>query len=869
MVKNYFRRALTTILVLGLTTALLFAPPFALKVAPRVFAVAHGQDVSPVATAKVPAPAIEKAELHQALLDLTNPFTVMCVAAHPDDEDGTTLTVLRRKHGVHTVSLFSTYGEGGQNAVGPELYEELGVIRAQETRKAALIQGSEPYFLGMKDFGFSKSAEEAFKVWGHDEALRRMVLKIRELRSDVIITNHDTSRGHGHHQATGQLIIEAFDAAADPKRYPEQLSQLKPWQPQRLFVRVFGGGSSDKSAGSEKIVAVDPNEVDPVRGTSFAEQALKGLQQHATQGPWPKSMEELLRTRRVEAGKLPLIRYQLARSALGAPPLDKLDGGSPSFLGGLKTPPSLYQRIVPATIDGLELTEFLDQPDRVLDALIKRRVSNSASDRGPQAGSPLGMAESPSDDPHRVRLLEARLDKAIALAAGVSLTVSTSDSVLVPGIKTTFAINLANAGDRPVQIKRLSFDSWGERSRLNTAEQLLADSETSASVEKTTPATATFTVPKEDHLYDGLVSGRSFVAEAELEIEGARFMVSAETNLDVVPAVEIERISPSPCVRTQETLGHCKVFNLKLTNHLATPFRGVMKIDVASRSRAPREVTRQLVLGPHESRDETVRDSNSNPRRLSLAELRNSASVVISIHYLDSKPSITERSVRVVFSHARVVPNLRVGYVPSFDETLERSLAALGVEAKPLTVGDVQNADLSSYNAIIIDNRGYEAHPELIAVNSRLLDFAKAGGTLIVFYHKDNEWNPDPKKNRSQLAPYPIILGGERVTDETAPITFTQPRHPLLNYPNKIGPADFRNWIQERGLYYPKEWDAHYNTLFSTNDASEKPLKGGLLTAKYGKGNYIYTSMVWYRQLRAGVPGAYRMFANMISYGHK
>lgn len=179
----------------------------------------------PSATPGATASAIDKVELHQALLDLTNPFTVMCVAAHPDDEDGTTLTILRRKQGVHTVSLFSTYGEGGQNAVGPELYEQLGVIRAQETRKAARIQGSEPYFLGMKDFGFSKSSEEAFKVWGHDESLRRMVLKIRELRPDVIITNHDTTRGHGHHQATGHLIIEAFDAAADPKRFPEQLDR--------------------------------------------------------------------------------------------------------------------------------------------------------------------------------------------------------------------------------------------------------------------------------------------------------------------------------------------------------------------------------------------------------------------------------------------------------------------------------------------------------------------------------------------------------------------------------------------------------------------------------------------------------------------
>ena len=168
----------------------------------------------PVSSPTPITPAIHKAELHQALLDLTNAFTVMCVAAHPDDEDGTTLTMLRRKLGVHTVSLFSTYGEGGQNAVGPELYEELGVIRARETMAAARIQGSEPYFLGLKDFGYSKSADEAFRVWGHDEALRRMVLKIRELRPDVIITNHSvTNHDHGHHQATARLVLEAFDAA--------------------------------------------------------------------------------------------------------------------------------------------------------------------------------------------------------------------------------------------------------------------------------------------------------------------------------------------------------------------------------------------------------------------------------------------------------------------------------------------------------------------------------------------------------------------------------------------------------------------------------------------------------------------------------
>src|SRR5688572_19339590 len=195
-----------------------------------------------------PAPATsqrlseDRIALYQALLDLTNPWTVMCVAAHPDDEDGTSLIVMRRKYGAHTVSLFSTFGEGGQNAIGPELYEELGAIRARETLAASEIQGSEPYFLGLRDFGFSKSRDETFQKWGQDEALRRMVLHVRSLRPDVIITNHSTtSNDHGHHQATARLVVEAFDAAADPNKFPEQLKNgLKTWQVQRLFVRQRG-----------------------------------------------------------------------------------------------------------------------------------------------------------------------------------------------------------------------------------------------------------------------------------------------------------------------------------------------------------------------------------------------------------------------------------------------------------------------------------------------------------------------------------------------------------------------------------------------------------------------------------------------------
>lgn len=807
----------------------------------QAFLPAKAQDSAAVPETQ----SITKAELHQALLDLTNPFTVMCVAAHPDDEDGTTLTTLRRKYGVHTVSLFTTYGEGGQNAIGPELYEELGVIRAKETMRASEIQGSQPHFLGLKDFGFSKSSEETFRIWGREESLRRMVLKIRELRPDVIITNHDTARGHGHHQATGQLLIEAFNAAADPKRFPEQLTQVQRWQAKRLFVRLFGAPAAGNSPTAPvKVVAINPNEIDQVRGVSFAEQALQALQQHASQGPWPKSMADMLRARRIESGKLPPIRYRLEREAPNAPALP--DAPS-TFLDNLKpqTLTPFTNAAKPLTIDGRPWTEFLDQPEVVLESVLKSQAA----------------AESPPEGPWS----EPRIGNALARAMGLSMAITVKAPPLIRSEKANFSITLLNSGSKPVKIDHLSFFGFGKEIAGDAPEQLLPGTEAAVDIESVTPANTPYTVPPADHLYDGSLFGVPFAAKAVIDAEGAMFEMSTSSRFDVAPAIEIKAVTPSPCVRTEETLGRCRELLLSLSNHKNEPFRGTIRMRLDRAAGLRTEVSRPLIMLPNQTGNESILTSKKLPRPQDLRGLRRSRSAVVSIHG-PANEIITERGVELVYSNARVKPNLSVGYIPSFDQTLEQSLAALGVESKALSLTDVQNTNLLVYDTIILDNRVYEAQPKLIAANDRLLEFVNSGGTLIVFYHKSDEWNPDPNKNRPQLAPYSIILGGERVTDETAPVSFIEPRHPLLNFPNRITQADFKGWVQERGLYYPKEWDNNYTALFAMNDSGEKPLQGGLLVAKYGKGNYIYTSMVWYRQLRGGVPGAYRVFANLISY---
>ena len=780
-----------------------------------------------------PSDKLDKATIHQALLDLTNPWTVMCVAAHPDDEDGSTLTILRRKYGVHTVSLFSTFGEGGQNAVGPELYEQLGVIRARETMAAAEVQGSEPHFLGFRDFGFSKSAEETFRAWGEKEFLRRMVLQIRLLRPDVIITNHDTTSGHGHHQATGRTVLQAFDAAADPKQFPEQLSQTSVWQVQRLFVRARG-----QAEASTPSVTLDPNETDPVRGTTYAQQALDGLHKHATQGPWPKT---------VPAGGARPIRYALVKQAASAAPLPP---NAKTPLDGLSLPAPEAEKLTPPTIENKPLTEFLDRRLELLVSLLSAR----------RRGVFTAPKELVDTDSQRFKLMSSRLDKAIAAVSGASVGLVSDSDALVPGEDAGLNAVVANAGMAEIQIKQVKFRGLGTETKLNTADKILPGTEATAEVKVVTPKTLALTVPSSEHLYDGRLFGEPLVVEAELMIEGVSFFVTNETEREVAPEIEIVDLDPSPYVITPATSQKPLEFRVKLKNHLATDFHGLLRV-IGQSLETGREIN--IPGNASDTQNLVVRSP------LVLGAPNQDLHVDITVDLPNPKEPIAKRSVPLVYAEALVVSGRKVGYIPSTDQTLERALAALGVDATKLTVDDIAKTNLSSYQTIIIDNRGYQAHPELIQLNNRLLKFVEDGGTLLVFYHRTGEWNPDEKSGRPQLAPYPIILGDERVTQEDAPVLFLQPKHPLLNFPNRITQKDFANWVQERGLYFPKEWDQHYTAILSTHDTGEAPLKGGLLVAPYGRGNYIYTSYVWYRQLRAGLPGGYRIFANLISYGRR
>jgi LmbE family N-acetylglucosaminyl deacetylase len=819
--------------------------------------------VDSVATALNSDTSPNRVELYQALLDLQNPWTVMCVAAHPDDEDGTSLIVMRHKFGAHTVSLFSTYGEGGQNAIGPELYEEMGAIRAHETMAAAEIQGSEPHFLGLKDFGFSKTRDEAFRFWGHEEALRRMVLEIRKLRPDVIITNHSTaSNDHGQHQATALMTVEAFDAAADPNKFPEQLKDgVTTWQVQRLFVRQRGNAAANNPTS---IVTIDPNEQDPVRGVVFAEEALRALQQHATQGPWPKSFAEYANRFRAFSGQqggtpgqLPSIRYALVREAKGSAPFTATDAHN--FLDGMQLLDAAGKQIVlPDVRDSI--MKLADDRTGAVASFMKLSLSRAAD-------SSIGNIA----DIQRRQMIRQKLERATAVVAGLNFKAQPSSNPVIPNSTASVNVSVENSGRDPIEGLECGASAMAQQSssvgdrRVNhaTTTRVAPGAVVTVSDKFQIPPTAAINVPLSRHLYEPNGLGMTLTARCTYELSGKRVGIDLPIRVDVAAPVEIVTVTPAPAPisgdKASERAAKIQIpFEVTLINHQSVAFSGRLAALDGTFGNPITDLP--LKLAPGEKRTENFLLAGP------VTHIKNN-----SINFLvkDARWSSPPVAVPIFATGAHVASGLRVGYIRGFDFSLPNALNALGVESKELSVDDVKTGDLSKFTSVVVDNRVYESKPEVIAVNQKLLDYANAGGTLIVFYHKSDEWNPDERRKRPQLAPYKLILGGERVTDENAPITFIEPDHPLLNTPNKMGQDDFKDWIQERGLYYPREWDPQFHALLQSNDPGENPLKGGLLVAETGKGHYIYSSMVWYRELRGGIPGAYKMLANMISYGRQ
>ncbi len=760
-------------------------------------------------------------DLQQAFLDLKNDGVLMCISAHPDDEDGATLAYYRMKYGVKTYSVFLTRGEGGQNEKGPELYEELGVLRTAETRAAGEIQGTEPYFLNFKDFGYSKSATEALHKWGRHEVLRRLVYIIRKLKPDVIFSNLNTIDGHGHHQAAVVTAIGAFDAAADSTFAPEQLRLpgISVWQSKKLFIRNVNRPDLGFNDWGRVDVVNNIGEVNEARNLAYIDIATMALRMHKTQGLDRADLRRFARTQSL---------YKLIRSS------SLYDRDTTSFFGGM---------------------DFWNDP--AVTSLIPLRKALSSLRLGMPRDSLLSIASfvyeqvasmlnSGKGEPLARRILEHwrdDLERLVRLSCNINIDVRVADSVLVPKQEVPCTLKVLSPACR-VSAVRCEFrvpDGWSMNEAVGQAPGLDEKLYTREFTMVVGDAPV-FTLPKAVAQYRPIETDQHVSAIVRCVVDGHPFTFSEPLKFDVAPP---ELLSITPFVTWIAP---------------SKAARGVI-FDYTIRNFCPREIDGRIrIQGPSgwkvESPAYKIEREDSSVR--GEVTVYPAKEIAAGDYNLTFKTDYGAQEAIVRVFDAAVADGVRVGVVKSQDNTFETALNELGVPYKLLDENDLKG-NLLGYSSIIIDIRAYLVREDLKAANTHLMQYVEDGGNLVVMYQRPQEWKPE-------YAPYPFQISTRRVTVEEAPVDILQQSHPLFTRPNRITGGDWLGWKQERAVYFPTEVAKEYTQLLSTHDPDETPLTTGYLVTDFGKGSYIYTSFVWYRQLKEMNPGAFRCFANMISY---
>ncbi len=777
--------------------------------------------------------------------------SVLMIGAHPDDEHNATLAWLARGRLVRTAYLSLTRGEGGQNLIGPELGPMLGVIRTQELLAARGIDGAEQYFTRAIDFGYSKSADETLAKWGREEVLGDIVRVIRNFRPDVVILCFSGlgRDGHGHHQASAILGKEAFAAAADPKRFPEQLAHVGPWQAKRLVWNVYGGAAQ----ADYRIEAGDWNSV---LGYSYGELAGLSRSMHRTQGMGSAQRR----------GPVMLTLVNVAG-----------ERGSDLF-GGIDT---TWNRVAGGAEVGRLLAEALrnlddEHPERALPQLLAARARASVL-KDPWAAFKL----------HEI-------DEAAALCAGLWLDASADRWDVVPGSRVS--VTATALKQAPVTAALVSETmQWGAAADTNREEGPLETGRPLArqfvhDVAATEPFSGPYWLAKPAREGAYVIPDQGLIGMAETPpVATVRFRVRfGEGEIEITRPVlyryvdrsrgELTRpvvVIPAATLRWTDpalVFPGDKPRTVRLVLKANSAVSGEVRLDVpaswkvqpASRpfqaSQAGQEMPLAFDITPAAGAQRvTIRAiAVSGGREVS------SAMDVIEYPHFPAQVVLRPAGIEAVRADVRVLPK-RVGYIMGAGDSVPESLAQLGLDVRLLTADDLATADLSGYDAIVTGVRAYNVRPDLRANQHRLMEYVERGGTLVVQYNV-----MDGRTATGQLAnlgPFPLRVSRDRVAVEDAPVSFTDPASPLLAAPNRITAADFEGWVQERGLYFASDWDPRYRTLFACSDPGEPSHAGGTLYAKYGRGAYVFTAYSWFRQLPAGVPGAFRIFANLLSAG--
>ena len=849
-------------------------------------------------------------EIREALERLNTLGSVMMIGAHPDDEREQVLAYLALGRHVRTAYLSLTRGEGGQNLIGPEQGDELGIIRSQELLASRRIDGAEQYFTRAIDFGFSKTADETLQKWDRNKVLGDVVYNIRRFRPDVVILVFSgTPRdGHGHHQASSILGKEAFSLAGDPTKFPEQLAYVQPWAPKLLMMNAGGpGGGQNKGKGGKNKaddtppadrLNLDVGVYSPELGASFGEIGGASRSANRTQGTGAAE------TKGSQMAPMETVSGDKATKDL----FENLDISWNRLPGGAAVGEIVKQAVnsfVPA------------HPEALLPQLVKAR--------------PLIVAlVAATKDPMAERKLK-ELDETIALCSGLALEAQSDKAAVSPG--ATLRVNFTAIQRLPNQVALTGIRLTGMEGAptVNLAPTVLVNNQPSRyNASFTIPQNQPYTQPywlertKDGALYSvpdprdiGLPENPpALTAHFRVQIAGTELELTRPVQYRYVDRVFGEQIRPFTVIppvavslpESALVFGDAKPRRIEVTvRSNGGKVAGDLHLDLPTGWTADPASSHFELAATEEQTNvffnlvPPAGDSRGKIHAIAQVGTQtvSTGTEVIQYPHITTQTLLPPAQATLVRADIRILAKT-VGYIMGAGDDVPQAIRQLGCEVTLLTESDLSHGDLARFDAIVTGVRAFNTRPDLRANYQRLFDYASNGGTLIVQYNVPEGGAPPqgaqgqgapPAPGAPQAAPaqpapapppavaaagdggllahigpYPIrISRNDRVTVEEAPITFPNPDVRLLHVPNQINSADFDGWVQERGLYFSDQWDPKYVSVLESHDPGEMPLPGGMLYTPLGKGAYIFSAYDWFRELPAGVPGAYRLFANMLS----
>lgn len=783
--------------------------------------------------------------------------SVLYVAAHPDDENTQIITLMANGRLMETAYLSMTRGDGGQNLIGPEIRDLLGLIRTQELLAARRIDGGKQFFTRANDFGFSKSADETFRIWNKQEILSDVVKIFRQFQPDVIITRFppDARAGHGHHTGSAMLALEAFDAAAQPTAFPDQVKEFGTWQVKRIYTNTGRWWNTTINEKTPGIITLNVGEYSPLLGTAYSEIAAISRSQHKSQGFGSSGRR----------GDLPeFLEYAKGEKA------------EKDILEGINTTWSRVKNTEKIQSMVTKVIETFNEENPSASVALLLQIRKEIDGLEPGIWKKRKLAE---------------VEQLIQDCLGLYIGVKADNYWVSPSQQVTASFELVNRSGVDVVLEKiqcgdLAYDSAVMLSLKNNVSAVF---KTTKNIGVSKPYSDPYWLKEQHDVGRFTVNNPALIGKPEndpsivitftLSVSGQSFTIARPMNyrwndpvkgeqarpLEVVPPVFVN-LADNVLVFSDELPREVKV---KVKSATAGNLSGNLKLQLPAGWRSePATIPFEL-----KSKDEEATKvfsvfpsrTEANGTMKAFAEvngvIHDRAIQVISYDHIPTQTLLPKAEAKVVRINLKKEGSV-IAYIKGAGDDVPTALRTMGYEVWEMKNEEITPANLKKVDAVVLGIRAVNTNERIGFIMNDLLDYVSQGGTLVVQYNTNGDLETD------KFSPYPITLSRDRVTEEDAEVRFVKPDHPLLNIPNKITAKDFDGWVQERGLYYPNKWDEKFETVLSMNDPGETPKDGSVLVARYGEGHYIYTGLSFFRELPEGVPGAYKLFANMVSIGN-